>query len=116
MAGTLGHNTTVGILKAQKRRLCVRSKATLVYNNSTLEQFQQHLELKYTSQLTRTTPLEFLAKTLELQDDGTLHLSFAQQYYDKIMRAYNMDKCSPTTPGMLTLLSRSRNVESTTTT
>eukprot|EP00971_Amphidinium_carterae_P325548 6455881-Amphidinium_carterae.1 len=31
--------------------------------------FQQHLELKHTSQLTKTTPLEFLGKTIELQDD-----------------------------------------------
>eukprot|EP00971_Amphidinium_carterae_P211779 4202414-Amphidinium_carterae.2 len=45
-----------------------------------LQQFQQHLELKHTSQLTKSTPLEFLGKTTELQDDGTLHLSFAQQY------------------------------------
>eukprot|EP00971_Amphidinium_carterae_P240687 4778125-Amphidinium_carterae.1 len=63
-----------------------------------LQQFQQHLELKHTSQLTKTTPLELLGKTIELQDDGTIHLSFAQQYYNKILRAYNMDdKCNPPT-------------------
>eukprot|EP00971_Amphidinium_carterae_P065400 1295735-Amphidinium_carterae.5 len=64
-----------------------------------LQQFQQHLELKHTSQLTRTMPLEFLGKTTELQDDGAIHLSLAQRY-DKTVRAYNMDKCNPTTtPG-----------------
>eukprot|EP00971_Amphidinium_carterae_P048945 964526-Amphidinium_carterae.1 len=51
------------------------------------QQFQQHLQLKHTSQLTRTAPLEFLGKTIALQDDGTTHLSFAQQDYDKILRA-----------------------------
>eukprot|EP00971_Amphidinium_carterae_P147198 2916967-Amphidinium_carterae.1 len=49
-----------------------------------LLQFQQHLELKHTSQLTRTTSLEFLGKTIELQDDGTISLSFSFQYYNKI--------------------------------
>eukprot|EP00971_Amphidinium_carterae_P322193 6404172-Amphidinium_carterae.2 len=39
---------------------------------ASLKQFQQHLELKHTSHLTRTTPLEFLGKTIELQADGTI--------------------------------------------
>eukprot|EP00971_Amphidinium_carterae_P027263 537174-Amphidinium_carterae.4 len=56
-----------------------------------LQQFQQHLELKHTSQPTVTTPLEFLGKTIELQEDGTILLSFAQQYCNKILRMYNMD-------------------------
>eukprot|EP00971_Amphidinium_carterae_P256365 5090345-Amphidinium_carterae.1 len=65
-----------------------------------LQQFQQHLELKHTSQLTTTTPLEFLGKTVELQHDGTIQLSFAPQYHHKILKTYNMDKCNPsTTPG-----------------
>eukprot|EP00971_Amphidinium_carterae_P011700 230249-Amphidinium_carterae.1 len=33
-----------------------------------LQQFQQHLELKHTSQLTKSTPLEVLGKPIELQD------------------------------------------------
>eukprot|EP00971_Amphidinium_carterae_P039049 767585-Amphidinium_carterae.1 len=41
-----------------------------------------------------------LGKTIELDEDGTIHLSFAPQYYHKILKAYNMDKCnSSTTPG-----------------
>eukprot|EP00971_Amphidinium_carterae_P350040 6491353-Amphidinium_carterae.5 len=77
--------------------LVVGDKAT---TQPFLQQFQQHLELKHTSQLTKTTPLEFLGTTLELQDDGAIHLSFAPQYYNKILKAYNMDKCNPsTTPG-----------------
>eukprot|EP00971_Amphidinium_carterae_P206997 4106867-Amphidinium_carterae.4 len=65
-----------------------------------LQQIQQHLELKHRSQLTKTTPLEFLGKTIEMQDDGAIHLSLSPQYYNKILRAYTMDKCNPgTTPG-----------------
>eukprot|EP00971_Amphidinium_carterae_P301667 5993257-Amphidinium_carterae.2 len=34
------------------------------------------------------------------QPGATIHLSFAQHYYDKILRAYEMDRCNPTTtPG-----------------
>eukprot|EP00971_Amphidinium_carterae_P089883 1779508-Amphidinium_carterae.2 len=68
---------------------------TLEYSSThpLLQQVQQYLELKHSSQLTKTTPLEFLRK-MQLQDDGTSHLSFAQQYYNKILRAYNMDKCN----------------------
>eukprot|EP00971_Amphidinium_carterae_P270998 5377734-Amphidinium_carterae.2 len=65
-----------------------------------LQQFQQALELKHTRPKTKTTPLEFLGKTIEQQDDGTIHLSFAQRYYNKILKAYSMDKRNPsTTPG-----------------
>eukprot|EP00971_Amphidinium_carterae_P243152 4828645-Amphidinium_carterae.4 len=76
----------------------------VVGDNATTQPFihqsQQHLELKHTSQLTKLTPLEFLGKTIELQDDGTIHFSFAPQYHHKILKAYNMDKCNPsTTPG-----------------
>eukprot|EP00971_Amphidinium_carterae_P311588 6192963-Amphidinium_carterae.1 len=47
-----------------------------------LQQFQQHLELKHTTQLTRRTPLEFLD-------------SFSAQYYNiKILNAYKK-KCNP---------------------
>eukprot|EP00971_Amphidinium_carterae_P235154 4666235-Amphidinium_carterae.3 len=63
-----------------------------------LQQFQQHLERKHKSHLTKTTPLEFLGKTIELL--GNIHLSFAQPYYNKIFKAYNADKCNPSTiPG-----------------
>eukprot|EP00971_Amphidinium_carterae_P120461 2387017-Amphidinium_carterae.1 len=65
-----------------------------------LQQFQQHLELKHTTQLTRSTSLEFLGKTIELQDDGSKHLFFSQEYYNKILKPYKMEKCSPSTiPG-----------------
>eukprot|EP00971_Amphidinium_carterae_P172567 3420607-Amphidinium_carterae.1 len=37
-----------------------------------LQQFQRHLELKHTAQLTRSAPLEFLGKTIELMDTGTI--------------------------------------------
>eukprot|EP00971_Amphidinium_carterae_P277291 5503222-Amphidinium_carterae.3 len=83
MEGTLEHNTTtIGIHKAQRRRMCLRQYEIdidnlhhgpfmayvddlLVVGDNTatqpfLQQFQQHLELK------RTTPLEFLGKTIEL--------------------------------------------------
>eukprot|EP00971_Amphidinium_carterae_P094153 1863565-Amphidinium_carterae.2 len=42
-----------------------------------LEQFKVRLELKHVSQLTMDTPLEFLGKSSELQQDGTIHLSFS---------------------------------------
>eukprot|EP00971_Amphidinium_carterae_P152740 3027366-Amphidinium_carterae.1 len=42
-----------------------------------LQQFQQHLELKHITQLTRSTSLEFLCKTIELQDDGSIQLFFS---------------------------------------
>eukprot|EP00971_Amphidinium_carterae_P283333 5624950-Amphidinium_carterae.2 len=45
-----------------------------------LQQFQQHLELTHTTQLTRSTSLEFLGKTIELQDDGTIQLFFSAEY------------------------------------
>eukprot|EP00971_Amphidinium_carterae_P259386 5147059-Amphidinium_carterae.2 len=65
-----------------------------------LQQFQQHVELKHTTQLTRSTPLEFLGKTVELMDNGTINLSFSVQYCNKIVRAYNLEKCKPSTvPG-----------------
>eukprot|EP00971_Amphidinium_carterae_P349980 6491326-Amphidinium_carterae.4 len=91
MAGTLERNpTTIGLFKTQERRLYVTCyNTTLPTTVSTT--------LDYTSQLTRTTPLDFLGKTIELQDDGAVHLSSAQQDYDKILRASNMDKCNPTT-------------------
>eukprot|EP00971_Amphidinium_carterae_P348266 6490407-Amphidinium_carterae.7 len=62
-----------------------------------LQQFQQHLELKHKTQLTRSTPLEFLGKTIELMDNGTINLSFSVQHYNKIMKAYNLEKCKPST-------------------
>eukprot|EP00971_Amphidinium_carterae_P233502 4634054-Amphidinium_carterae.3 len=56
-----------------------------------LNQFQQHLELKHTTQLTRSTSLEFLGKTMELMDNV---------YFNKFLRAYNFEKCKPSTvPG-----------------
>eukprot|EP00971_Amphidinium_carterae_P183542 3643303-Amphidinium_carterae.1 len=54
-----------------------------------LQQFQQHLELKHTTQLTRSTSLNFLDKTIELMDNGTIKHSFSAQYYNKILKAYN---------------------------
>eukprot|EP00971_Amphidinium_carterae_P008285 163505-Amphidinium_carterae.1 len=65
-----------------------------------LQQFQQHLELKHTTQLTRLTSLKFLGKTIELQDDGSMQLFFSTEYYNKILKPYNMEKCkSSTAPG-----------------
>eukprot|EP00971_Amphidinium_carterae_P077040 1522096-Amphidinium_carterae.1 len=65
-----------------------------------LQQFQQHLELKHTTQLTRSTSLEFLGKTTELQDDVSIQLFFTSEYYNKILKPYKMDKCNPSTiPG-----------------
>eukprot|EP00971_Amphidinium_carterae_P252288 5008788-Amphidinium_carterae.1 len=65
-----------------------------------LQQFQQHFELKHTIQLTRSTSLEFLRKTIELQDDGTIQLFFLTEYYNKILKPYNMEKCNASTiPG-----------------
>eukprot|EP00971_Amphidinium_carterae_P022708 447915-Amphidinium_carterae.1 len=65
-----------------------------------LLQFKQQLELKHTTQLTKTTSLEFLGKTIELQDDGPINLSFSVQYYNKILKAYNVEKYNAcTTPG-----------------
>eukprot|EP00971_Amphidinium_carterae_P107345 2126690-Amphidinium_carterae.1 len=60
-----------------------------------LKQFQQHLELKHTTQLTRPTPLEFLGKTIELMDNETINLSFSTQYFNKILKAYYLEKCKP---------------------
>eukprot|EP00971_Amphidinium_carterae_P276133 5479511-Amphidinium_carterae.2 len=93
----LEHNlTTIGLQTAQKRRLCVcqptidhlhhglRRRCTCCwrqcYNTPFLQHFQRYLELKHASQLTKTAPLEFLGKTIELQGDGTIHLSIAPQY------------------------------------
>eukprot|EP00971_Amphidinium_carterae_P068760 1361587-Amphidinium_carterae.1 len=65
-----------------------------------LKQFQQHLELKHTTQWTRSTTLEFFGKTIELMDNGTINLSFSKQYFNKILKAYNLEKCKPSTiPG-----------------
>eukprot|EP00971_Amphidinium_carterae_P012374 243549-Amphidinium_carterae.1 len=46
-----------------------------------LEQFKVRLELKRVSQLTVETPLEFLGKSIELQANGAIQLSFSPQYY-----------------------------------
>eukprot|EP00971_Amphidinium_carterae_P250120 4965299-Amphidinium_carterae.1 len=62
-----------------------------------LQQFQQHLELKHTTQLTRSTSLEFLRETIELQDDGSIQLFFSTEYYNKILKPYNMEKCNSST-------------------
>eukprot|EP00971_Amphidinium_carterae_P348939 6490753-Amphidinium_carterae.3 len=65
-----------------------------------LKQFQKHLELKHTTMLTRSTSLEFLGKTIELMDNGTINLCFSSQYFNKILKAYNLEKCKPSTvPG-----------------
>eukprot|EP00971_Amphidinium_carterae_P228299 4528345-Amphidinium_carterae.1 len=47
-----------------------------------LHQFQQHLELRHTTQLTKSTSLEFLGKTIELQEDGSIQLFFTLEYYN----------------------------------
>eukprot|EP00971_Amphidinium_carterae_P134736 2670001-Amphidinium_carterae.1 len=74
-----------------------------VATQKVLNQFQQHLELKHTTQLTRSTTIEFLGKsrkTIELMDNGTINLVFSQQYFNKILKAYNLEKCKPSTvPG-----------------
>eukprot|EP00971_Amphidinium_carterae_P280648 5571520-Amphidinium_carterae.1 len=62
-----------------------------------LQQFQQHLELKHTTLLTRSTSLEFLGKTIELQDDGSRQLIFSPEYYNKILKPYKMEKCNAST-------------------
>eukprot|EP00971_Amphidinium_carterae_P083237 1647385-Amphidinium_carterae.1 len=59
-----------------------------------LQQFQQHLELKHTTQLTRSTSLEFLGKAIELQEDGSIQLFFTPEYYNKILKPYKMEKCN----------------------
>eukprot|EP00971_Amphidinium_carterae_P167316 3315409-Amphidinium_carterae.1 len=69
-----------------------------------LQQFQQHLELKHTTlqstQLTMPTSLEFLGKTIELMDNDTINPSFSAQYYNRILKAYNLEKCKASTvPG-----------------
>eukprot|EP00971_Amphidinium_carterae_P111076 2200204-Amphidinium_carterae.2 len=65
-----------------------------------LEQYKVRLELKHVSQLTIETPLEFLGKPIELQQDGAIQLSFSPQYYEKILHPYNMERCkASTTPG-----------------
>eukprot|EP00971_Amphidinium_carterae_P293589 5828772-Amphidinium_carterae.1 len=65
-----------------------------------LHQFQQHLELKHTTQLTNLTSLEFLGKTIELQQDGSIQLFFTPEYYNKILKPYKMEKCHPSSiPG-----------------
>eukprot|EP00971_Amphidinium_carterae_P199452 3958326-Amphidinium_carterae.1 len=48
-----------------------------------VKQFQQHLELKHTTRLTRSTSLESLGKTIELMDNGTTKLSFSPQHFNK---------------------------------
>eukprot|EP00971_Amphidinium_carterae_P199713 3963887-Amphidinium_carterae.2 len=47
-----------------------------------LKQFQQHLELRHSTQLTRSTSLEFLGKNTEVMDNGTINLSFSTQYFN----------------------------------
>eukprot|EP00971_Amphidinium_carterae_P084762 1677517-Amphidinium_carterae.1 len=42
-----------------------------------LEQFKVKMELKHVSQLTIDKPLEFRGKSIELQPDGSIHLSFS---------------------------------------
>eukprot|EP00971_Amphidinium_carterae_P100357 1984695-Amphidinium_carterae.2 len=65
-----------------------------------LQQVQQHLELKHTTQLPRSTSLEFLSKTIELQHDGSIQLFFSTEYYNKILKPYKMEKCNASTvPG-----------------
>eukprot|EP00971_Amphidinium_carterae_P230263 4569783-Amphidinium_carterae.1 len=65
-----------------------------------LQQFQQHLELKHATQLTRSTSLEFLGKTIELQNDGSIQLCFSTEYYNKSLKPYNMEKRNASTvPG-----------------
>eukprot|EP00971_Amphidinium_carterae_P208871 4143852-Amphidinium_carterae.1 len=67
-----------------------------------LQQFQQHLELQHTctTQLTRSTSHEFLGKTIELQDDGSIQLFFSTEYYNKILKPYKVEKCNASTvPG-----------------
>eukprot|EP00971_Amphidinium_carterae_P321130 6383213-Amphidinium_carterae.1 len=54
-----------------------------------LQQFQQHFELKHTTQLTKSTSLEFLGKTIELQDYGTIQSFFSAEYYNKILKPGN---------------------------
>eukprot|EP00971_Amphidinium_carterae_P205361 4076051-Amphidinium_carterae.1 len=56
-----------------------------------LEQFKVKLKLKHISQSTIDAPLEFLGKSIELQQDGTIHLSFSAQYYGKILKPHNME-------------------------
>eukprot|EP00971_Amphidinium_carterae_P335598 6471544-Amphidinium_carterae.1 len=51
-----------------------------------LEQFKVRLELKHASQLTVETHLEFLGKSTELQQDGTIQLSFSPQCYSKLLK------------------------------
>eukprot|EP00971_Amphidinium_carterae_P218347 4333880-Amphidinium_carterae.1 len=60
-----------------------------------LHRFQQHLELKHTTQFTKSTSLEFLGKTIELQQDGSIQLFFTSEYYNKILKPYKMEKCNP---------------------
>eukprot|EP00971_Amphidinium_carterae_P199999 3969516-Amphidinium_carterae.1 len=68
----------------------------VVGDNVATQQFlKQHLELKHTTQLTRSTTLEFLGKTVELMDNGTVNLSFSLQYFNKILKAYNLEKRKP---------------------
>eukprot|EP00971_Amphidinium_carterae_P092842 1838411-Amphidinium_carterae.2 len=65
-----------------------------------LQQLQQHLELKHTTHLTSSTPLEFLGNTIELMDNGTINLSFSARHYNKILKDYHLEMCNPSTvPG-----------------
>eukprot|EP00971_Amphidinium_carterae_P092226 1826229-Amphidinium_carterae.1 len=59
------------------------------------------MELKHMSQLTTETPLEFLGKSIELQQDGSIHLSILPQHYHnygKILKPHAMERCNSTTP------------------
>eukprot|EP00971_Amphidinium_carterae_P126059 2497367-Amphidinium_carterae.2 len=43
------------------------------------------------------TTLEFLGKKIELMNNGTINLSFSPQYFNKILKMYNLEKCKPST-------------------
>eukprot|EP00971_Amphidinium_carterae_P071860 1421305-Amphidinium_carterae.1 len=78
--------------------LCVCQQTLVVGDNVATQQFLkefQHLEVKHTTQLTRSTSLELVGKTIELMDNGTINLSFSPQYFNKILKAYNLEKCKP---------------------
>eukprot|EP00971_Amphidinium_carterae_P007849 155468-Amphidinium_carterae.1 len=97
VVGTPTSDPTVDFIVVSRHS---RSSCEVIVVDGKCLQFQQHLELKRTTQLTRSTSLEFLGKTIELMDNGTINLSLSQQYYNKILKAYNLEKCKPSTvPG-----------------
>eukprot|EP00971_Amphidinium_carterae_P253977 5042047-Amphidinium_carterae.1 len=69
------------------------NKQSSIYLMAYVDDLLQHLELKHTTQLTRSTSLEFLGKTIKLQDDGSIQLFFTPEYYKKILKPYKMEKC-----------------------